>query len=91
MTNLKNLVTQEGPRRFSATAIKAADGSKRSLFVWLDPDGNPRLILDADTAFDAWVMATGWGDQPYIDDLAKQGWRLLPCKVAWNGETGEPT
>lgn len=74
-------------RKWSQTIFRAgvfdAD-EERPVFAYVDPRGRLAAVIDAETIEDAWIIATGWGDQQEIAERKKEGWGLHPAVVEWS-------
>ena len=55
----------------------------RMIFAYTTPNGRLCAIIDAESMDDAWVIATGWGDQEDIRQRRAQGWKLSPAMLEW--------
>lgn len=58
----------------------------RRLYAFVGPNGKLNAVIDAPELSDAWVIATGWGDQQDISERIGKGWRMYPCVVEWEEE-----
>lgn len=71
-------------KRRRTGVLKPTDrDAPRMIFAYTAPNGRLSGIIDAESLDDAWVIATGWGDQEDIEQRQRQGWRLTPCIVEW--------
>lgn len=55
----------------------------RMIFAYTTPNGRLAAVIDAESIDDAWIIATGWGDQADIAARKQQGWRLAPAMLEW--------
>lgn len=53
------------------------------IFAYISHDGHLDCVIDSKSLDDAWLIATGWGDQTDITQRKRQGWKLIPCIVEW--------
>jgi hypothetical protein len=60
--------------------------SLRRLYAFVAPNGKLDAVIDAQSLSDAWIIATGWGDQTDISERVEGGWRMYPCVVEWEAE-----
>lgn len=75
-------------KRRRTGVVKATDrAAPRMIFAYTTPNGRLCGIIDAENLDDAWVIATGWGDQTDIREKIAAGWRLSPAMLEWETTT----